>query len=247
MKVTIITPVKNGEATIKDTLVSIVNQDYIDIQQIIVDGGSSDATLELISKHAPKATVIQDEDEGLYDAMNKGIFIAQGEVIGILNSDDVYSDNKVIADVVKAFQNPNVDLVYGDLKYRDADLKRVKRSWKAGPYSKKSFLKGWMPPHPTVFVRKEVYQKLGSFRLDMGSAADYEILLRWLYKNDTVAFYLDRTVVDMRIGGVSNASIFNRLKAHFKDYRAWKVNQLKPKWYTLLLKPLRKIPQYFKS
>ena len=245
MKVSIITATYNSSGTVKDTLNSVKRQSYPGIEHLIIDGCSKDDTLQIVSEFHHIANVISEPDKGIYDAMNKGIAMAKGDVIGILNSDDFYADEHVIADVVKHFEENNCDAIYADLIYIDPVKKdRVIRKWRSGSFSRDNFLKGWMPPHPTFFVKKEVYDRLGVFDIRLKSAADYELLLRFLYKNEIVTSYLPRVLVHMRSGGTSNRSLKNRIRAHMEDYRAWSFNGIKPKWYTIVLKPVRKVLQY---
>jgi glycosyltransferase len=177
--------------------------------------------------------------------MNKGIAQATGDVIGILNSDDVYTGTGVLSSVAAAFADPAVKTTYADLQYvHPANLDKIIRTWKTGPFRKKNFYYGWMPPHPTFFVRKEVYDKVGPFNISLRSAADYEIMLRILLKHGIPALYIPQTLVKMRVGGMSNASFSNRIKANKEDRLAWKLNELHPYFFTLYVKPLRKLPQY---
>jgi glycosyltransferase involved in cell wall biosynthesis len=245
MRISIITVSYNSAATIKDTLQCITRQEYNDVEHIIVDGKSSDDTVDIVNgfKHITK--FISEPDGGLYDAMNKGLQMATGDIIGILNSDDVYADNTVLNKVVAAFNDTGAYCVYGDLQYvHTNDLNKVVRTWKAGKFTRENFLYGWMPPHPTFFVRKEVYEKVGFFNTMLKSAADYEIMLRILYKHNYTAAYIPEILVKMRSGGISNASLRNRFRANREDAKAWKLINKRPHFFTLYLKPLRKIPQY---
>ena len=245
MQISIITATYNSAKTIRDTLESVKQQEYHDIEHLIIDGQSSDNTLDIVRKYPHVARIISEKDKGIYDAMNKGIEHANGEVIGILNSDDIYVDSHVLLDIARVFANPKVDACYADLQYvREDDTSKVVRNWKSGLYSKKSFLYGWMPPHPTLFVHRRVYDKVGMFNLGLKSAADYEFMLRLFVKNEFNIRYLPRVIVKMRTGGASNASFKNRLKANKEDREAWKINGLKPYFFTLYLKPLRKIFQF---
>ena len=245
MKVSIITATYNSEATVQHTLDCIRRQDYPSIEHIIVDGLSQDHTLQIIHSFAHIAALISEKDEGIYDAMNKGISRASGNIIGILNSDDMYVDDAVISTIAEVFADEKVDVCYADLQYvQAADDAKVVRTWKSGPVSKRSFYYGWMPPHPTFFVRKEVYEKVGLFNTRLKSAADYEMMLRILVKYGLKAKYIPRVLVKMRTGGVSNASILHRLRANREDRLAWKLNGLRPYFFTLYLKPIRKISQF---
>lgn len=245
MKVSIITATYNSASTIKDTILSVKQQTYKNVEHIIVDGSSTDNTLHLLQHFGHSGPLLSEKDKGIYDAMNKGLAIANGDIIGILNSDDFYPHAHVIEKVVKAMSATDCDAVYGDLVYVDAHhATKVLRKWIAGGYSKKQFYNGWMPPHPTFFVKKEVYEKYGNFNLEFKSSSDYELLLRFMFLNDIKVKYLPGVLVHMRAGGHSNRSLRNRLAAHKEDYMAWSSNGISPKWYTLAMKPLRKIKQY---
>ena len=248
MKISIITVTYNSAKTISDTLKSISSQDYTDIEHIIVDGNSQDETLQLVREFTHVSKVISEKDDGIYHAMNKGIKMATGDVIGILNSDDVYARTDVLSKIANLFADKNIKASYGDLQYVKAtDMTKVVRSWKAGKFKPSYFYFGWMPPHPTFFVRKEVYEKVGLFNTSLKSAADYELMLRILFKNQFQAAYLPEILVKMRTGGVSNSSLVQRVLANRQDRLAWKINELKPYFFTLYLKPLRKIFQFLKK
>jgi glycosyltransferase involved in cell wall biosynthesis len=248
LKISIITVVYNGANTLADCIRSVLGQDFCNKEYIIIDGASTDGTMQVISEFSDKISIVRSEpDAGIYDAMNKGIALASGDVIGILNADDFYNGNQVLSKVAAELAKPGKAGCYGDLVYVDAAIPgKTTRKWISGSYKQDSFLWGWMPPHPTLFLRKEVYQEFGNFRLDMGSAADYEFMLRIIHKHRIDLAYIPEVLVKMRAGGVSNLSIGNRLKANAKDRYAWEVNKLKPYPFTLWLKPLRKIHQFFK-
>lgn len=247
MKISLITATYNSAITVRDTLRCIQEQDYPDIEHIIIDGGSTDDTLQIIAEFPHIAKVISEKDKGIYDAMNKGIAVATGDVTGILNSDDIYAHSKVISTVAATFSDKGVQAAYADLQFVQRDnLNKVVRTWQAGKYSKRSFYYGWMPPHPTFFVRREVYNKVGVFNPDLGSAADYELMLRILLKHEIPAAYIKQVIIKMRMGGVSTASLQNRLKANSQDRLAWKINGLDPYFFTLYMKPLRKLGQFLK-
>jgi glycosyltransferase len=247
MKVSVITVTYNSAETVEDTIKSVVNQDYKDIEYIIIDGLSKDNTLEIVSKYKEQiAKVITEKDHGIYDAISKGINNATGDIVVALNSDDMYASNDVISKVVELFKSSHADAVYGDLNYVDRfDTTKVVRKWKSGAYKKGHFLKGWMPPHPAFFVRNYCYHKYGSFNLSLKSAADYELMLRFIHKHQIKVAYLPKLLVNMRAGGQSNVSFKNRFKANREDRKAWEINGLKPGFLTLLRKPLSKIKQYF--
>jgi glycosyltransferase involved in cell wall biosynthesis len=246
--VSIITATYNSAATVLESMRSVSDQDYPLIEHIIVDGLSGDDTLHIVKSFSGKVRVISEKDTGMYEAMNKGIRAASGDIIGILNSDDVYADSHVISKIVDVFRDPSVQSCYADLQYTDAqNISRVTRTWKSGNYNKSSFFYGWMPPHPTFFVRKSVYDQVGLYNTDMRSAADYEMMLRILLKHNLPAAYLPQVIVKMRTGGISNASVRNRIRANREDREAWRINGMKPYFFTLYLKPLRKITQFLKK
>ncbi len=245
-KLSIITITYNSAATIEQTLLSVLNQTYQNIEYIIIDGLSTDTTLEIINTYKSKiGQVVSEKDEGLYDALNKGLKLATGDYIGIIHSDDFYIDNEVLSGVMKTFQKFQTDGVYGDLYYVDAvDTNKIVRKWKTGVYKKNHFKWGWMPPHPALFLKRDCYLKYGYFSNQLKSAADYELMLRMIHKHQITLAYLPAFLVKMRIGGMSNKSIKNRLKANQEDGRAWAMNGLKPYFFTKWLKPIRKIWQF---
>ena len=246
MQISLITPVWNNVDTVADCLRSIYRQSE-PCQHIIVDGGSTDGTLALLQQEkAADATLISEADQGMYDAINKGIALAQGEIIGVLNSDDCYADDFVLEKVARAFQDEAIDASYGDLLYVDRDdTSKVIRTWVSGDYDRERFFNGWMPPHPTFFLHRRMYETYGGYRLDLGSAADYELMLRMLLKRGANAAYIPEVLVHMRNEGMSNASITGRVKANRNDRKAWSVNNLKPRPWTLIAKPLSKVGQWF--
>lgn len=208
---------------------------------------STDGTKELLETYTKhRVSVLSEPDDGIYDAMNKGIQLATGEIVGLLNADDIYPTCFSLERVARIFENPAIDACYGDLCYVTAnDPEKIVRYWKAGSYKPRKFYWGWMPPHPTFFVRKRFYEQLGTFNTEFGSSADYELLLRFMLKNTIRVSYIPHVQVCMRVGGISNRTVKNRLEANRQDRRAWTVNGLRPYPWTTAVKPLRKIFQWF--
>ena len=247
MKVSVITVCYNSESTLEDAIKSVISQDYTNIEYIVIDGFSRDNTPAILNRYKNNiARFVSEKDEGMYFAINKGIAMATGDVIAILNSDDFYSDSTIIRKVLEAFEKNNCDSVYCDLQYVDRnDTKKIKRNWIAGAYSDGLFFKGWKPAHPAFFIRKSCYEKFGLFNTTLCSAADYELMLRMLHVKKISAFYLPILAVKMRDGGKSNASIANRIKANREDLKAWEINNIRPKLFTLMRKPFSKLKQFF--
>lgn len=248
MKVSIITATYNSSATIKDTIKSLESQTYQDIEYIIVDGASSDNTLDIVREHCSRVThIISEPDKGIYDALNKGIGVATGDVIGFLHSDDVFAYPLVVEDIVRTFESSKSDAVYADLEYVSKDnINKVVRLWKSGEYERNMLTNGWMPPHPTFYMKREHYEKNGCFNLGFNIAADYDSLLRYLWSNRVSMSYLPKVTIKMRVGGASNRSIKNILQKTKEDIAALQGNGLSwPK--AILLKNISKIPQFIKK
>jgi len=249
LTVSIITICYNSSKTIHQTIDSVLSQSYKNIEYIFIDGDSKDNTLNIIKGrvgHTENCHIYSEPDKGIYNAMNKGLSKAKGDIIAFINADDFYCSSDVLDKVVSIFSKSNVDAVYGNLIYVDPyNPDRVVRKWKAGPMSHSSFLNGRMPPHPTFFVRKSVYDQLGGFNETFKISGDYELMLRFVFKEKIKIHYLNEFLVTMRNGGISNQSLSNRILANKEDRLAWKLNQIKPRFYTTLLKPLRKISQFF--
>lgn len=248
MKISIITSVYNNASTIEDAIKSVLSQTYTNIEYIVVDGASKDGTTEIIKKYENQISkFVSEKDKGIYDGLNKGVDLATGDVIAFLHSDDIYENENVVTDVVKLFKTTNTDSIYGDLVYVDKnDTNKIFRYWKSGEYTFKKLCNGWMPPHPTFFVKREFYEKYGKFDLSYGIAADYDFMLRMLGKYKITTAYLPKVLYKMRVGGASNRSLKNIIQKSQEDIKALKNNGIGG-LHTIILKNLIKIPQFFKK
>lgn len=246
MKISLITAVYNRQATVENAINSVQSQHYHDIEHVIIDGASTDGTLELLLKYSNSNTVlISEEDTGIYDALNKGIALATGDVIGVMHSDDFWANDTVVEKVAAVFENPSIDAVYGDLQYVSAvDTSRVIRHWKAGEFSSKKLGRGWMPPHPTLFLRNGVFKKFGTYDTSYRIAADYDAILRWFGRGEIKAHYIPEVLVKMRVGGESNKSVGKIVKKSREDYRALRSNNVGGIG-SLAWKNIGKITQFF--
>lgn len=249
MKISLITACYQAEATLPKTIASIAEQTHADLEWIFIDGGSRDQSLAIAQQQgAAFLTHCRSEpDQGIYDAINKGLSIASGEIVGLLHSDDQLAYPQALSDIAKAFQDPSIDALYGDLQYRNGGGK-VLRHWRSGSLSLdgwNSFPRGFMVPHPTLYLRRSFLEQVGPYRLDLGSAADYEFMLRALHIQRAATHYLPKVLVHMQSGGTSNANLKARLAANRFDRLAWQKNGLNTPFFLGLLKPLRKLSQYF--
>lgn len=245
MKISIVTAVFNRVDTIAEALTSVKSQSFGTIEHVIQDGGSTDGTLDIIKEHDTKSMkVISESDKGIYDAINKGISRASGDVIGLMHSDDIYAHDRVLERIVQAFQDKDVDGVYGDLNYVSAaNPEKVIRHWHSGPY-KRAFLKrGWMPPHPTLYLRREVFETWGLYDPSFQIAADYDAMLRYLWKGNVQLAYLPEVLVKMRVGGESNRSLGRIVQKSREDYIALRRNGVGGLG-VLVAKNTRKIKQF---
>lgn len=248
MKISIVTICFNAEAYLEEALNSFFAQDYENKELVVIDGGSTDETLKILEKYKERlGFFVSEKDNGLYDALNKGIKNASGDIVGILHADDLLAYPQVLTDVANQLLKSKADALYADLNYVQIDGKTVHRKWISGSFKKSNFLKGWMPPHPTFFVKKILFEKYGNYNTQFRQAADYELMLRFLYKSEISVTYLPKVISLMRVGGKSNVSIKNRLNANKEDYLAWKINDLKPPFGFRLIKPLSKLEQFFRS
>jgi glycosyltransferase len=246
MTVSIITVCYNSSQTIADTLQSIRQQDYPHIESIVVDGGSTDGTMNMVAQYADVVTKsVSEPDKGIYDAMNKGLAMATGDIIGILNSDDMMASPHSISQIVAAFREQPNGCVYGDLVYvQQQNTQQIVRYWKSGKGTAQKFYFGWMPPHPTFYVSRQVLNTCGQYDLRFPVAADYEYMLRVMVKHGVKAVYVPEVLVKMRLGGYSNQSVNSRKRSFFENHEAWRVNDLKPYFFTVWLKIARKFKQY---
>ena len=247
MKVSIITVTHNSAKYLQECIDSVVHQTYNNIEHIIIDGGSTDGTVDIIQLYDNHiAKWISEEDKGMYDAINKGMKMATGEVIGILNSDDILASNNVIKQIVTCFQENKVDSLYGDLVYVDQkNTKKIIRYWKGLSYNRFRFNYGWMPAHPTFYFRSDLLADLGGYESHYFTAADYEFMARYLYRYRISSKYLPVLIVKMRVGGQSNRNIMSRLRANRRDYLAMKVNNIPFPHIASILKPIIKLRQFY--
>jgi len=247
MKVSIITATYNSAQTIRDTLLSLESQSYDDIEYIIVDGSSTDATLDIVNTNSTRISkIISEPDKGIYDALNKGIQAATGDIIGFLHSDDLLAYPQVIEDVVATFSKAQIDAVYGDLDYVSKDdVTKVIRHWKSGVFKRFKMQFGWMPPHPSFYMKRELYLKWGGFNLKYRISADYDSIIRYLWIHNAKISYLPKVLTRMRVGGVSNRSFSNMVKKSKEDVKAMRSNGLL--WpIVLICKNFSKLPQFLK-
>jgi glycosyltransferase len=249
MKVTIITATHNSGESLLKCIESIKSQDYKNIEHIVVDGGSTDNTLEIIKSNRNTITAyVSEKDSGIYEALNKGLRLSSGDIIGFLNSDDVLADNTTISQIVKAFETTACDVLYGDLLYKskrngDGNTKTI-RYWRSNDFKEKSLKYGWMPPHPTLYCRKEIYDNLGFYEEKYRIASDYDYILRVFKNKHLKKLYLPITIVEMDMGGISNNSLRNIINKSSEDYQIIKKNHVGG-FYTLIGKVTRKIFQFY--
>jgi len=249
MKISIITATYNSEATLSSCMMSVLQQSYQNIEYIIIDGNSTDETLELVKQNQlkfPKIEfkILSEPNNGIYDALNKSIQSATGEIIGFVHSDDMLADNHIVSMVANQFYKENIDGIYGDLQYVDKNnIDKVIRYWKSADFNSNLLKKGWMPAHPTLFLKKEVYEKHGNFNLSYKISADYDFMLRILKDESLIFNYLPKVITKMRVGGISNRSLKNIIKKTKEDYRAVLSNNIGG-WYLIFLKNISKVRQF---
>jgi glycosyltransferase involved in cell wall biosynthesis len=244
LKISLITVTLNAEKTIRRCIESVIAQTYPNIEYIIIDGASTDGTLQIINEYKQYIKyLVSEPDKGIYDAMNKGIEFSTGNIVGILNSDDIFAYKEMLGDIAATFSGSDTDIVYGNLNYINPNG-ATKRKWVAGNYTHGAFNFGWMPPHPTFYCKRELFAKWGAYNLHYGTAADYELMLRFIHLNRAGVSYLNKTMVNMVTGGVSNRSFNNRVKAWAFDFKAMRKNGVFFPLICIIFKPLRKVLQY---
>lgn len=244
MTISIITVVYNNKANVSQCIESVISQTYPYIEHIVVDGGSKDGTKEIIQSYEHISRWISEPDKGIYDALNKGFVMATGDVIGLLHSDDLFENEYVIEKIAHIFEQTCCDAVYGDLLYvSKEDTSKVIRYWKSNPFDVRKFKQGWMPAHPTLFMKKKVYDEFGLFDLQFRIASDYDLMLRTVGSGKLHCEYLPEVVTRMRVGGASNKSLKNIWKKSYEDLIALRKNKMGG-FYTLFLKNASKIKQF---
>jgi len=243
--ISIITPTLNCGNTITSAIESCSLQSFRHFEHLIVDGGSEDNTLREIQKYS-QIKVFKCPEMGIYNALNFGIQRAKGEIIGVLNGDDQLAHPDVLKWVFENLNNSDFEAIYGNIIYlKKENLSLLQRVWKGGDFKKNKFLFGWMPPHPAFYIKKRNLEKWGYYKPELSISADYEMMLRLLFKHDLKVIYVNKLFTKMSEGGLSNRHLKNRILAHWQDYQAWKINNLKAYPFTVLLKPLRKIFQFY--
>lgn len=245
MKISVVTASYNCAGTIADALKSVAEQSHAAVEHVVVDGASRDGTWEVVQAlRSPRVVALSESDRGIYDALNKGIARSSGDVVGFLHADDVFADRDVLARIAEAFGDPAVDAVYGDLQYvRRENLAHVVRYWRSRPFVPQLLERGWMPPHPTLYVRRSVYERLGGFDTSYRIAADYEFILRLFSRPGLRVAYIPRVLVKMRVGGVSNRSLRNIVRKSAEDLRALRAHHVGGVT-TLVWKNLSKLGQF---
>lgn len=249
LKISIITVCYNSASTVRDTLLSVATQKLENLEYVIVDGLSKDATMNIINEERPRlpqnTLVISEKDSGLYDAMNKGWQMATGDVVGFLNSDDVFASPEAVSKIAETFEKTGADIVYGNIVYtKQNDLSQVTRSWRSGQIPRSGMRLGWHPPHPAFYVKRELLERFGGFNLKFRIAADYEMMVRLIAKHKLRTAWCDHTIVRMREGGSSNAGLKAIWKANVECWQAWHDNDLKPSPLLIAGKLSSKLLQY---
>ncbi len=246
MKISVVTVCFNSARTLADTIESVSGQTHTETEHIVVDGASTDGTVEMLHQHQGSlARVVSEPDRGIYDAMNKGFALATGEVIGTLNSDDTFAGPTVLERIAREFEDPAVDACYGDLIYVGRDEPdRIVRYWKSKPYEDGLFAAGWMPPHPTFYIRRRAYERHGGFDLSYRFQADFDFTLRMLSVHRLKSAYIPETLVKMRMGGVTNNRLTNVVKGNIEAYRACRSHGVNVTPFFMVRKVVSRIGQF---
>ncbi|MGL4232445.1 MAG: glycosyltransferase family 2 protein [Casimicrobium sp.] len=248
MKISVITAVYNNAGTIAQALESTLSQNYPNVELIVIDGGSTDGTQDVIARYRDRiATYVSEKDRGIYDALNKGVRMATGDVVGFLHSDDLFADREVLMRVASAMADDSVDACYGDLRYvRKEDTNSIVRHWRAGEFSRSKLARGWMPPHPTFYVKRPIYLGEEAFNTNYRIAADYDCMLKILRRSRNI-LYIPHVQVLMRVGGASNRSLKNIMRKSREDFRALRANGFSHvgAGFALFGKNVSKLPQFF--
>jgi len=245
MKVSIVTTTYNSAATVRDTLESVKMQEHPNIEHIVVDGRSSDSTVDIVSSYPHVAQFVSEEDQGLYDAINKGIRMSTGDIVGILNSDDFFPEADVISSIVSVFEKERVDAVYGDIAFvKPEDLRKIVRYYSSKKFHPKKFARGYMPAHPSFYVKRSCFEKLGYYQLDYKIAADFELLMRFFMDPHITSRYIQKVIVYMRTGGVSNKNVLSRYILNKEIIKACKENGVDTNMLYVSLKYFNKIFEY---
>lgn len=242
-RISVVTVCKNAAPSVESTLASVRKQTHGDVEHVVIDGGSTDGTLQIIERYRDAvATLVSEPDRGLYHAMNKGWQRASGRIIGFLNAGDTFHDPEVLSRVAAAFEQSACDAVYGDLDLVSNDG-RVVRKWRSGPFRRSKYHFGWMTPHPATYIRRELFERYGGFRHDLSIAADYELMLRFFFEHRARVQYLRLPLVRMVHGGASNGTFLGVMRANWQVYRSWRKNGLFTLPIIMITKPLSKLLQ----
>jgi len=242
MKISLISISYNSESTISKTFQSVKNQSFNNYEYLLIDGGSKDGTLNIAKEQDHISKIVSEPDKGIYDALNKGIKISTGEIIGFLNSDDTFYDEDSLKHIVDAFDD-DTDCVFGDLIYTDKN-ENIKRVWKGSAFKKGAFKKGWMPAHPTFYCKRSIYEKLGLYNDSFKIAGDFELMLRFLEKHNIRSKYIPKTLVNMKVGGASNNGLKSKLDILKEEFRAFNQNEIKVNKLSYILHKAKKIKEF---
>ena len=248
-KVSIITVSYNSDKYIKTCIDSVNSQSWPFLEHVFIDGMSKDSTLSIIDNFSRREKiVISEPDKGIYDAMNKGLMHVTGDLVGILNSDDILKSPTIIENIVKKFEEHNCDAIFGDLEFVDSkNVDKIIRVWKSSSFIENSFSKGWHPPHPTLYVKREIYDKYGGFDLNLNVSADFDLMLRFFEKYKIKTKYLEQTIVKMRYGGESTGSLKKIIEGNINVMKSFKNNDIPVSIFYPFFRIFSKLPQFMKK